>query len=82
MVNMTLAVPENLQAAMKQFPEINWSEVARQAFRERVEKFLLLEKLAQKSKLTEKDAFELGDIVKKNAWEKIKKDLVKKGKWN
>ena len=32
MVTMTLAVPKDLKERMDSFPEINWSEVARQAF--------------------------------------------------
>lgn len=31
MVNMTMAIPEQLHKAMKKYPEIKWSEVARQA---------------------------------------------------
>ena len=31
MVTMTLSVPEELKERMETYPEINWSEVARQA---------------------------------------------------
>lgn len=41
---MTLAIPEDLKEKMNHFQEINWSEVARQAIRE---KTLLLERMNQ-----------------------------------
>ncbi|MFH0955093.1 MAG: hypothetical protein V1777_03230 [Candidatus Micrarchaeota archaeon] len=31
MVNMTMAIPKELHKAMREHPEIKWSEVARQA---------------------------------------------------
>jgi len=55
MPNMTLAIPADLKEKMDQFKEINWSEVARQAIRE---KTLLLERMNQmlsKSELTPAD---------------------------
>lgn len=65
MVSMTLAVPENLKKEMEKHPEMNWSEIARQAIQN---KLLLLQKmdaLLAKSKLTEEDAIEIGRKVKK-----------------
>ncbi|HLF19056.1 MAG TPA: hypothetical protein VI749_09255 [Candidatus Omnitrophota bacterium] len=44
MPNMTLAIPDDLKEKMDRFKEINWSEVARQAIRE---KTLLLERVNQ-----------------------------------
>ncbi|MBI2084047.1 MAG: hypothetical protein HYT70_00295 [Candidatus Aenigmarchaeota archaeon] len=60
MANITLSVPEDLKRKMEQFPEINWSEVARQAIKERATQLAVLRDIASKSKLTEKDALELG----------------------
>ena len=62
---MTLSVPKELKNLMDQFPEINWSEVARKAFREKVEDLKLLKEFTSKSELTEKDALELGRKVNK-----------------
>lgn len=81
MVNMTLSVPEELQAKLKAHPEIVWSEVARKAMAEKVEMMELFEKLVAKSKLTEKDAFKIGEKIKAGAWERTKQELKKKGKW-
>ena len=36
MVSITLAVPEELKKEMDVHPEMNWSEIARQAIRERI----------------------------------------------
>ncbi|MFH0955550.1 MAG: hypothetical protein V1777_05585 [Candidatus Micrarchaeota archaeon] len=60
MTNMTLAVPKDLKNEMDRFPVINWSEVARQAFAEKIHELKLLKQITAKSKLTEKDALELG----------------------
>ncbi|MBI5000188.1 MAG: hypothetical protein HZB92_01480 [Euryarchaeota archaeon] len=65
MVNMTLAVPKELKHEMDDFPEINWSEVARIAFRRRIEALRIVKEFTSESELTEKDAIELGRKVNK-----------------
>ena len=69
MVNVTLAVPEELHKIMKKHPEIKWSEVARQAIWEYARKLELLNQIAAKSKLSEKEAREHGETVKKGITE-------------
>ena len=64
MVNMTLAVPEELNQVMKKHSEIRWSEIARRAMWEHAKKLELMEKLVTNSKLTEKDAKEIGEKIK------------------
>ena len=64
MVNMTLAVPEELHDIMKQHTEIKCSEIARKAMWEHARKIELMEKLVSESKLTEKDAEEIGRKIK------------------
>lgn len=64
MANMTLSIPEELLKRMKAFAEIKWSEVARQAFEERVKDLEVLNKIASKSKLTKKDVEEISKKVK------------------
>ncbi len=70
MTNMTLAVPEELMTVMKKHKEIKWSEVAREALREKANQLELMDKLTKKSKLTEKDAIKIGN--------KIKEDMAKR----
>ena len=66
MVTMTLAVPEDLKSRMDSFPELNWSEVARQAFKHKINDLEILNKFAKGSKLTAKDAQILGDKVSRS----------------
>ena len=73
MVNVTLAVPEELHRIMKKHPEIKWSEVARQAIWEYARKLELLNQIASKSKLSEKEALELGETIKKGIAERYAK---------
>ena len=63
MVNITLAVPDELKKKMDSMPEFNWSEVARQAFIEKMRDFEFIKKFREKSKLTEEDALKLGKEV-------------------
>ena len=72
MVSVTLAVPENLKKEMDKHPEMNWSEIARQAIQN---KLLLLQKmdaLLTKSKLTEQDAIKMGRRVNKGLAKRYK----------
>jgi hypothetical protein len=64
MGNITLSVPDAVQDQMKHFSEVRWSEVARKAIIERIEALSLAEKLAQKSKLSEKDVQDFSKKIK------------------
>ena len=65
MVSITLAVPAELKHEMDNHPELNWSEVARAAIREKLSQLNILKKITAKSKLTEKDALALGRKINK-----------------
>ena len=67
MANITLSVPDNIHKKMKHFSEVKWSEVARKAIIEKIEMLALAEKLAQNSKLTEKDVEEFNKKIKSSA---------------
>ncbi len=60
MVNMTISIPGELKDDLDLFPEINWSEVARQAFKEKIVDLKFLLKFKKNSTLNEKDAIRLG----------------------
>ncbi len=66
MTTITLAVPDEMKHKMEAFPEINWSEVARQAFRQKLEDLEFLEKFKSSSRMTEADAMNLGRELNKN----------------
>jgi hypothetical protein len=65
MANMTISVPDELKAMLDRHPEMNWSEVARQAWKGKVEQLELLNKLTMRSKATDKDIDELTRLIKK-----------------
>ena len=64
MTNMTLAIPEELFRKMREFREIRWSEIARQAIEN-------MNRIASKSKLREKDVLEIGKRIKSSAAKKF-----------
>jgi len=70
MVNVTLSVPEEMKRKMEEFRIINWSEVAREAFMQKIADLEFLREFKSKSSLTEEDALRLG--------RKVNKALVKK----
>jgi len=72
MPTITLSVPEDLKHEMDLSKEINWSEVAREAIKTKINQLKVLKSISFKSKLTKKDALELG--------EKINESIAKK--WN
>ena len=63
---VTIPVPESLKNDMENFREVNWAEVGRQAFRERLEDLRLLKEIKDRSGLTEKDALEIGKAISKS----------------
>ena len=73
MTTMTLAVPSELKHRMENFPEMNWSEIARQAFIQRIKDLEFLKKFKAKSTLTEEDALRLGREVNKALSNRLRK---------
>lgn len=63
MVSITLSVPEELKVEMDRHPEMNWSEIARQAIKEKIVILNKMDLILSNSKLTERDALELGKKV-------------------
>ena len=60
MPTITLSVPEDLKKNMDKEKEINWSEVARNAIKIKLDQLKILKSISTRSKLTEKDALKLG----------------------
>lgn len=73
MTTLTLAVPEEMKKKMDTFPEMNWSEIARQAFMQKIEDMEFLRKFKERSKLSETDALRLGKEVSKEVSSKLLK---------
>lgn len=72
MTTMTLAIPSELKSKMDGFPEMNWSEVARQAFSRKIADLEILNQFTKNSTFTERDAKILGDKVSKNLAKRYK----------
>ncbi|HLC81482.1 MAG TPA: hypothetical protein VJH68_02390 [Candidatus Nanoarchaeia archaeon] len=73
MTTLTLAVPDEMKKKMDSFPEMNWSEVARQAFLHKMDDMEFLRKFKEKSKLTEAEALRLGKEVSKEVSNTLRK---------
>lgn len=73
MATPTLAIPEDLKIEMDLLPEFNWSEVARKAIREKAAEYKLFKSIAAKSKLTEKDAKEIGTRISESLFKAYQK---------
>ena len=57
---------------MKKRTEVKWSEIARRALWEYVQKLELMDSLLKDSKLTEEDVLELGDKIKEGIAKRYK----------
>lgn len=71
MPNVTLAIPEELHEKMKKHSEIRWSEVVRKTLSEKVELLEAMDRIAKKSKLTQKDVDELAEKIDRSVAKKL-----------
>jgi hypothetical protein len=67
MVSITLSVPGKLKQEMELFPEMNWSEVARQAIKKKILMLKKFREFAKESEMSEEEALELGNKISKAA---------------
>lgn len=65
MANITLAIPDSLHARLKKHNEIRWSQVIRQILQRNLDQMELADKIAGKSKLTQKDVDEISRKIKR-----------------
>ena len=63
MATITVNVDDDLKERMEKHPEINWSEVTRQAIQEKIEALELMDELTSTSELTESDVQEIADKI-------------------
>lgn len=64
MPNMTLSLDEDTYAVIKNHPGVNWSHVAREAFRRKARELHMWDTLLAESDLTEQEVLEAGDEAK------------------
>lgn len=71
MPTVTVNVDEELKSRMEQRPEINWSEVARNAFEEKIDDLEMMDRLSSGSELTEEDVEELAEVIDSNVAQRL-----------
>jgi len=64
MSNLTIAVDDELKSMLARHPEMNWSEVARQAWKEKIRQLELLNEITAKSRASDADVGELARLIK------------------
>ncbi|MDG5760624.1 hypothetical protein QA600_14905 [Natronococcus sp. A-GB1] len=71
MPSITVNVDDDLKTRMENHPEINWSEVTRQAIQEKVETLEMMDELTGESELTERDVQEIADRINERGRKRI-----------
>ncbi|MEJ2296702.1 MAG: hypothetical protein P8Y23_18290 [Candidatus Lokiarchaeota archaeon] len=66
MANITLSIPEDLKKEMEKFPEINWSEVARDSIKKKIAQLSFLKGFRMDSEITADEALKLGQEVSRS----------------
>jgi ribosomal protein L15 len=74
MPTITVNVDDALKERMEKHPEINWSEVTRQAIRDKIEKLELMDELTADSELTNADVDEIADKINESARERLEEE--------
>ncbi len=70
MPTVTVQVSSEVKHEMDQAQFVNWSAVAREAIEEKLMHLRVLNKIAAKSKFSEKDVEDLGRKIKQSMWKK------------
>ena len=74
MPNITLSIPEDLKREMEKFPEINWSEVARDSIKKKIAQLTFLKGFKMDSDISVDDALKLGQEVNQLLVKRYKSD--------
>lgn len=64
MPTVDIKIPHDLKEKMKKHDEMDWDKLIQRFIRSRLSKIELAASLASKSKLTEEEAFEIGNKIK------------------
>ncbi len=71
MPSITVNVDDDLKERMEKHPEINWSEVTRQAIQEKIETLEMMDELTNESELTERDVQEIADKINERGRKRV-----------
>jgi len=64
MVNITLAIPNELHKKLKIHSEIRWSDVIRRILEKRLEDLEIMDEIVSKSRFSEENVEEIGQKIK------------------
>ncbi|AQL43929.1 hypothetical protein BV210_15005 [Halorientalis sp. IM1011] len=71
MPTITVNVDDDLKERMENHPEINWSEVTRQAIQEKIDALEVMDELTSESELTESDVQEIADKINESGRKRV-----------
>jgi predicted transcriptional regulator len=71
MPSITVNVDDELKERMENHPEINWSEVTRQAIQEKIETLEVMAELTSESELSERDVQEIADKINESGRKRV-----------
>lgn len=71
MPTITVNVDDTLKQRMDKHPEINWSEVTRQAIEEKIDALEVMDELTSESDLTESDVREIADRINESGRRRV-----------
>lgn len=74
MPSITVNVDDDLKHRMERHPEINWSEVTRQAIQEKIETLEVMDELTSGSELTESEVADIADRINESARERVEEE--------
>jgi len=75
MPSITVNVDDDLKERMNNHPEINWSEVTRQAIQEKIEALEVMAELTSESELTDSDVEDIARKINESGRERITEGL-------
>ena len=74
MANITLSIPKDLKKEMEKFPEINWSQVARDSIKKKIAQLSFLKGFRMECDITADEALKLGQEVNQLLVKRYKRD--------
>ena len=74
MPTITVNVDDDFIERMEKHPEINWSEVTRQAIQEKIESLEVMDELTSNGELTESDVAEIADKINEGARKRVEEE--------
>ncbi|MFH1401330.1 MAG: hypothetical protein ABIH41_07475 [Nanoarchaeota archaeon] len=74
MVNITVSISDALKKDMELHKEMNWSEVARTAFKRKLTELEILRQISSGSTLTSEDAVALGRRINESLHQRLDSD--------